>query len=238
MSEIVKLLSQVMAEVGAVRKGEKNQAQNFNFRGIDAVVNAVSPALRKHSVVVAPQVMDYQHETVQTSQGKNMASVRVLVRYTFTAPDGSTLETVVPGESFDAGDKATAKAMSVAFRIALLQALCLPTDDVDPDATSYERAPSRVSQNHPAAQQVTPRPSQPKPEPSTDVVVRIDGAEMANAKQLGKLRGLCREAQLDNDDTKTFIEATIGRGYATLNDITKREASQVITALEELTGKQ
>jgi hypothetical protein len=40
----------------------------------------------------------------------------------------------------DAGDKATAKAMSVAFRTALLQSLSLPTDDVDPDAHSYERS--------------------------------------------------------------------------------------------------
>jgi len=40
----------------------------------------------------------------------------------------------------DSGDKATAKAMSVAFRTALLQSLSLPTDEVDPDATSYERS--------------------------------------------------------------------------------------------------
>ena len=237
MSEIVKLLSQVMAEVGAVRKGDRNNQQNFSFRGIDAVTNAVSPALRKAGVIVTPQVIDYQHETVQTTQGKNMASVRVLVRYTFTAPDGSAVEAVVPGESFDAGDKATAKAMSVAFRIALLQALCLPTDETDPDATSYERANSRVSPSHPAAQSTAPKPPQPKPEPTQDVVVRIDGTEMANAKQLGKLRGLCREAQLNNDDTKTFITATIGREYETLNDLTKREASQILTALEQLTGK-
>jgi hypothetical protein len=30
--------------------------------------------------------------------------------------------------------------MSVAFRTALLQSLSLPTDEVDPDATSYERS--------------------------------------------------------------------------------------------------
>ncbi len=41
----------------------------------------------------------------------------------------------------DGGDKATAKAMSVAFRIALLQALALPTSEPDPDSSSYERSP-------------------------------------------------------------------------------------------------
>jgi len=62
-------------------------------------------------------------------------------------PGGDRLEATVAGEAMDAGDKATAKAMSVAFRIVLLQALALPTDDTDPDATSYERstAPSSVA---------------------------------------------------------------------------------------------
>jgi hypothetical protein len=40
----------------------------------------------------------------------------------------------------DSGDKAVPKAMSVAFRTALLQALALPTDEPDPDASTYERA--------------------------------------------------------------------------------------------------
>jgi hypothetical protein len=33
--------------------------------------------------------------------------------------------------------------MSVAFRIALLQALALPTSEPDPDASSYERSPAK-----------------------------------------------------------------------------------------------
>lgn len=48
-----------MKEVGAIAKKDKNQAQGFNFRGIDSVVNAVSPALQKHGVIVVPSVEDY-----------------------------------------------------------------------------------------------------------------------------------------------------------------------------------
>jgi hypothetical protein len=32
--------------------------------------------------------------------------------------------------------------MSVAFRVALLQALCIPTDEPDPDSAAYERSPA------------------------------------------------------------------------------------------------
>lgn len=139
--EIVKLLSAVMADVGGVGKNEKNSHQGFNFRGIDAVVNAVSPALRKHGVVVVPEVLSATHETVEVGKNRTVqSSVHVTVRYTFWAPDGSNVPATVAAESMDSGDKATAKAMSVAFRIALLQALSLPTDEPDPDSYTYERS--------------------------------------------------------------------------------------------------
>ncbi|MGC7299302.1 ERF family protein, partial [Mycobacteroides abscessus subsp. massiliense] len=48
MTTIYQALSEVMKDVGAVRKGERNQQQGFSFRGIDAVTSAVYPALTKH----------------------------------------------------------------------------------------------------------------------------------------------------------------------------------------------
>lgn len=229
MSEkiIVKLLTQVMEDVGAVRKADRNDHQKFNFRGIDAVINAVSPALRKHGVVVTPQVLDYQYDTITVGNPpKPMGHVRVLVRYTFHAGDGSSIETVVPGESFDSGDKATAKAMSVAFRTGLIQALCLPTDEVDPDASSYERAPSRVSPNHPAAQPVNDAP----------VVSITTGG--ASQKQIGAIKALLRELDITGDAARTFISSTIQRDVASVSDLTLKEASSVIEALKEAQGDQ
>ena len=231
MSNIVGLISKVMEEVGAVKKGDRNQSQNFSFRGVDAVTNAVSPALRKHGVVVSPQVMDYQHETVQTSQGKNMASVRVLVRYTFHAPDGSTLEAVVPGESFDAGDKATAKAMSVAFRIALLQALCLPTDDTDPDATSYERA------GHPTTHQPKQQIKAGNKQVGTAAqVVPIAGGKLATEDQISAIGKIGGSMKMDSQTLGTFVDATVGRQVADLYTLSIQEASDVIKALNEAKG--
>lgn len=141
MTPVVTRLSRVMDDVGAVRKGQRNESQGFSFRGIDAVVNAVSPALRAHEVVVLPTVLDYEYGTVEVGQRRTpMAHVKVMVRYTFYGPDGDSLTAVAVGEAMDSGDKATAKAMSVAFRTALLQSLALPTDEPDPDETVYERS--------------------------------------------------------------------------------------------------
>lgn len=138
---IAQALSEVMKAVGGIAKKDRNQSQGFNFRGIDSVVNAVSPQLQKFGVVVVPSVEDYEYATVEIGRNRTaMGHVRVRVRYTFVGPKGDAIAATVVGEAMDSGDKATAKAMSVAFRTALLQALCLPTDEPDPDASSYERS--------------------------------------------------------------------------------------------------
>ena len=145
MSEIFAAMSAVMNDVSSVSKDERNAGQGFNFRGIDAVVNAVGPALRKHGVIVVPRVQSCDYSTIEIGEKrKATAHVRVVVEYIFIAQDGSTISCTTAGEAMDAGDKATAKALSVAFRIALLQALALPTSEPDPDASSYERSPAKA----------------------------------------------------------------------------------------------
>ena len=140
---ITEALAAVMNDVQAVAKKDRNEHQKFNFRGIDAVVNAVGPALRKHGVVVVPEVQDVAYEKVTTTNNKPATACRLVVSYTFHKDD-SYLSCTVAAEAWDHGDKAAPKAMSVAFRTALLQALALPTDEPDPDAHSYEQTTQPV----------------------------------------------------------------------------------------------
>ena len=128
-----------MADIRAVRKGDKNQQQGFNFRGIDAVMNAVGPAFRDHGLFVLPEVINHHGEQIAGRNGKPMMSVLVTVRYTIAHTSGETITGTAVGEATDPADKATAKAMSVAFRTFLLQSLVLPTDERDPDHDNYER---------------------------------------------------------------------------------------------------
>lgn len=139
--KIHEALSKVMADVGAVKKTDQNTQSGYNFRGIDAVTKAVYPALCEHGVIVLPRVLDYQYGTVTVGRNRTeMSHVRLTVEFTWYGPEGDQLSSVAAGEAFDSGDKATAKAHSVAFRTALLQTLCLPTDEPDPDSKTYERS--------------------------------------------------------------------------------------------------
>jgi hypothetical protein len=140
------LLGKVSAAVGAVRKDGFNSGQKFNFRGIDHVVNACHPALTAHGVTVIPSLLSADYQSVAIgSQGKQGTSVRLVVEYVFTGPAGDSLTTRVASEANDSADKATAKAMSVALRTALLQTLMLPTDDADPDESYEQQQPEHVA---------------------------------------------------------------------------------------------
>ena len=140
---VYEALAVAAAEVGAVRKDSRNSQQGFSFRGIDAVMNAVAPAFRRHGLLgPLPDLQSLDRQEAGTSRnGALITRVTVTVRYTIFGPDGDTVSGTVPGEATDTSDKATAKAMSVALRTFLLQALCLPTDDPDPDEAYVEHNP-------------------------------------------------------------------------------------------------
>jgi len=130
----------VMNEVSSVAKTGKNAAQGFNFRGIDAVMNAVGPAFRKHGAFVVPTVVESTATSVPSKNGGSLNVVRLLVDFAIYGQTGEPIVGRVASEAFDSGDKSTAKAMSVALRTFLLQVLCLPTDEPDPDSHTYEVA--------------------------------------------------------------------------------------------------
>ncbi|MEV4414041.1 ERF family protein [Catellatospora sp. NPDC049609] len=128
----------VMIRVGAVGKGDYNQGQKFNFRGIDAVLNAVAPALRAARVIVRPEYEPATVHYLESGGGKRQVHALVHARFEFIGPAGDSHMVQVNGEAMDTGDKAVSKASSVAFRTALIQALALPTDEPDPDSQVYD----------------------------------------------------------------------------------------------------
>lgn len=132
---IFETINAVMEEIGAIGKNSRNGQQNFMYRGIDDVMNALNPAFINHKLFMVPEVVSQTREERQTANGKNLIYSVLSVKYTFYAEDGSSIYTIVPGEGMDSGDKASNKAMSVAFKYACFQTFCIPTEEMkDPDA--------------------------------------------------------------------------------------------------------
>ena len=98
-------------------------------------MNALSPALIKYKLFVVPEVLNQRREERQSANGGNLIYSICTIKYTFYAEDGSFVSATVVGEGMDSGDKATNKAMSVAFKYACFQVFCIPTEEMrDPDA--------------------------------------------------------------------------------------------------------
>ena len=145
---IYEAISNVMAEIGAVGKNSKNSQQGFMYRGIDAVMNAINPALTKHKVFVAPEVLEQERDERQTAKGNMLIYSICKIKFRFYTTDGSHVDVVTIGEGMDSGDKATNKAMSIAFKYACFQLFCIPTEEmVDPDSECHEVTPKQPKGN-------------------------------------------------------------------------------------------
>ena len=115
-----------------------------------------------------------------------MTSSICKIRYDFFTDDGSKVSCTVIGEGMDTGDKATNKAMSIAFKYACFQTFCIPTEDMDdPDAE--------------------------RPEETADQ--RQKGTE-TKAEQKGKAALQSRVENLLIRSRKTIRRGSVGRWYA------------------------
>ena len=220
---IFESINAVMNDIGAVGKNSKNSQQGFMFRGIDAVMNAINPALVKNKVFIVPEILDQSREERKTSKGGALIYSICKVKYTFYAEDGTSISAVVIGEGMDSGDKATNKAMSIAFKYACFQVFCIPTEEMkaaDPDNECHEVAPKDD------ATEVKPRLASPK---QIELVKKL-GHDKELVKAICESMGSeCDEDWLEKaSDTKvkSFIDQFI-------ENLTMDCASQFITKYKE-----
>lgn len=137
-----------MAEVG-ISKDRENRQQGFSFRGIDQVYNALAPMLAKHGLVILPRITERTVTERTTQKGGVLFYVVVKAEFDFVATEDGSKHTVVTyGEAMDSGDKATNKAMSIAYKYAAFQTFCIPTEQtaIDADAEIHHVQPADADQ--------------------------------------------------------------------------------------------
>ena len=141
--EITKSLCAITAEIGSIGKNKKNQQQGYSFRGIDDLMNTLHPLFAKFGVIVVPEVLESTREERITAKGSALISAILKVKYHFTSVDGSEVCATVIGEGMDTADKASNKALAVAYKYACFQVFCIPTEEIaaaDPDNSTPDRS--------------------------------------------------------------------------------------------------
>ncbi len=192
MLNIYQTINAVLADLDPIGKDKKNIQQGFKYRGIDDVMNAMAPLFAKYKLFVVPEVIDQKREERTTNKGGNLIYSIITMKYTFYAEDGSSISSVVIGEGMDSGDKASNKAMAIAFKYACFQVFCIPTEDTmpDPDKECHEVQRKQQSAAKPKAQ---PQPVPPIPAPPVAAKPEVTHDMLQNLYALAAFKGKSAE---------------------------------------------
>ena len=110
----------------------------------------LAPLLAKHRLCVLPRVRERRRRSAAAIDLQLLINVALRVSFTLvSADDGSSHKVEAYGEALDGGDKATAKAMSAAYKSAMLQTFCIPVAGAeDADRTSHRLLPKTQVPSH------------------------------------------------------------------------------------------
>lgn len=135
----------ILGELPAIGKSQRNEQQNFMYRGHDDVMNALNPLLAKWGVFFVPQVLERVTAERKTRSGGTMYEVNLHVMYTFYGAAGDSFTGSTWGEGTDSGDKSTNKAMTMALKNVLAQTFALATAELsDADSDTPEETTGRT----------------------------------------------------------------------------------------------
>lgn len=161
-------LMRMVTHLGKERQADMGQGGKFKFRGIDEAMDAVGHAMREVGLILSPEVLKEEGTSNAVTKKGNgdrgpyestvlWTTTKLTMRYTFVDPeDGSTHTIEMVGEGRDASDKSTSKAGSMAFKYALLQALCIPVNGLD----DSDASPPQVMENERSTPPAQQRPQQ------------------------------------------------------------------------------
>lgn len=166
----------IMAAVDPIAKDRDGPKNQYKFRGVDDVYQALQKIMSDHGVFTTSELVgapDYREYS--TSSGGTSFRTRAVFRFTFWHVSGTSVSSETIGEGMDSGDKASNKSMSVAHKYALLQVYMIPTDDPkDPEGQGHDIT-GRLQTTRPpipSANRPPQSPQSPQGQPGTPPQVR------------------------------------------------------------------
>ena len=110
-----------------VAKERINLDDGYAYRGIDEVIERLAPLLGEHKLCILPRVLDRTQGERIDPDGEPLIHVTLRVAFDLVSVEDGSVHTIeVVGEALDHSDKASAKAMTSAYKHAVLHAFCIP----------------------------------------------------------------------------------------------------------------
>ena len=187
--KIYAAIAGVISDCGFVSKDKVNKQQGFKYRSVDDVFNALHPALAKNKVFIVPTILERKEEVIgQTAKGAKIIKVVCKIKFTFYGEDGSSFCSIIYGEGMDMGDKATNKAMAIAYKYVCFQVFCIPTEETK--KTKGQKKEPETEQNA------------KKAEVNSNSDVRIDAAMLQTIRAEQKRTGVADRVILSRKSIK------------------------------------
>jgi hypothetical protein len=145
-------INAVMAELtrNGIAKTHLNQVDDYMYRSVDDVLDRLAPLLAQKRLCILPKVLE--RTAVERSDEGSQLLTHVAIRMRFklvSVEDGSCHCVETFGEALDASDKATTKAMSAAYKSAMIQTFCIPVSGSDDPDQSGPRIAARTHASEP-----------------------------------------------------------------------------------------
>lgn len=160
MQKLAKKFVEVMRECSHVVKTGTNDFHRYKYATATDVLEKVNASLTKHGIasVVSPALLSIQDVTTSKGNTERLATVEVSVML-IDSESGASFTLKGLGSGQDAGDKAVAKAQTMALKYCYMASLAIATGD-DPEADSKtDEAMATYNSKPPIANTPTPSKS-------------------------------------------------------------------------------
>lgn len=191
----IRNIMKAIAADGIAKSGQ-NAEDGYSYRTIDDILEKLSALLPEHDLIITPTVIERTCVERRTSSGMALFAVTVLVRYDFTSTiDDSVTPVEVYGEALDPSDKATSKAMTAAYKVAVTQAFNIATKgNADADQETQKPTASMPAEERERHEKTI------KAAPDAKIIKTAYEAAIAAAKRIG-----------DEEARKAFVAAKKAR---------------------------
>lgn len=146
-NSLAKKLVQVMKDCGYVQKDGNNQVQHYKYASSAAILEKVNTSLVQHGIATLTSSEILSSTTEKNDKGRieRYVTLRMMITLVDTESDQTYTISGI-GSGIDWGDKAIAKAQTMASKYAWMMALNISTGD-DPEADERIDEPTTI-RNH------------------------------------------------------------------------------------------
>ena len=218
MKNIATKLVKIMSSCKYAQKDGKNKFHNYNYVSAANILEKVNDACTDNNVasIVSYKIVDQKEKATKSGSNEFLITVEATLNI-IDGDSGESVSVIALGTGQDPGDKAIAKAQTMALKYAWMTTLNISTGD-DPEAD--ESVDQRNSGKGVVKQENRQQPSS------------TENHDAITEGQIKKLHVLRQKLNIQEAEFKKQLSTVFKRELASLKDLTKKEAMDAIDRIE------